>query len=97
VSADEPTAARPKAGTGDEGEAFAKVIEMAKASAAGLPDPSAWTSNTKPRIKRARNHKQPMFPSGNGLSAFAAAPWFGRNANYREDAPFASGGWGCSR
>ena len=78
--------------TNEKGEGVANVTDMAKASAAGLADPSA--SNTKPRTKSARKHKQPTPPGDTGLSAFAAAPWFGYNAHDRKAAPFGIGGRG---
>jgi hypothetical protein len=92
LSANEPRVPERKAVTSEKGEGVADVTDMAKASAAGLAGASA--SNTKPRTKSARKHKQPTSPGDNGLSAFAAAPWFGQNAPDRKAAPFGIGGRG---
>ena len=84
---------KPEAATSEKGQAIANVTDIAEVLATGLPDPSA----PKPRTKSVRKRKQPMSPGDNGLRAFAAAPWFGRNAHVRQPTLFGSGGWGASR
>ena len=95
VSANEPTVFEPKAVTSEKGKTVDDAADIAKVSAAGLVDSSA--SNTKPQTKSARKDRRTTPPTDNGLSAFAAAPWFGGNANNRKARPFGSGGWGAWR
>jgi hypothetical protein len=95
VSANEPTVSEPKAVMSEKSKVIGNVTDIARASAAGLVDPS--TPNTKPHIKSARKHRQTTPSDHNGLSAFAAAPWFGSNAHARKATPFGSGGWGAWR
>jgi hypothetical protein len=95
VSANEPTVFEPKAVMSEKGKAVHDVTDIAKASAVGLVDTSAL--KTKPRTKSARKNRQTAPPSDSGLSAFAAAPWFGGNANNRKATLFGSGGWGAWR
>jgi hypothetical protein len=89
---DEPTVLKSKAATSGKGETIATIVDMAKASVVGAPDTP--TSNTKPGIKSAHKYRQPPPPADKGLSAFAAAPSFGRNAFDRAPAPIGSRGWG---
>jgi hypothetical protein len=91
VFAAEPTVRMPQpiTATSEKGEAIANVADIT--STPGLPDPFA--SHTK----SAHKHKQPTARRDTGLSAFAAAPWFGSNANNRKATPFRSGGWGAWR
>jgi hypothetical protein len=90
VSANEPTVHEPEAVMSDEGKALGDVTGIAEAPAAGLADSSA--SSTKAPTKSARKHKQATPPGDNGLSAFAADPWFGRKT-HNETTPFGNSGW----
>jgi hypothetical protein len=95
VSANEPTVSEPTAVMSDKGKAVDNVIDIAKAAAARLVDSSV--PNTKPRTKIARKHRPTTSPQDNGLSAFAAAPWFGSGAHSRKAALSGSRRWGAWR
>jgi hypothetical protein len=95
VSANELTVSEPNAVMSEKGKPVDNVTDAPKASAAGLVDSSA--SNTEPRTKSAHKHRQTTPPGNNGLSTFAAAPWFGSDAHNRKATPFGSGGWGAWR
>jgi len=82
--------------------AVAQVPEeaVAKPAADVAPDPVA--APAKPRTKSARKHK-PSSSDGDPRSAYAAAPWYGRDAYGRgaypaglRPAPYGGGDWGRS-
>jgi hypothetical protein len=91
VSANEPPMLEPKAVRSEKGKGVGIVTDISS----GLADTS--TSNTKPPTKSARRHKRTTRPGDPSLSAYAAAPRFGRDAHNRDATPFGSGSWGAWR
>jgi hypothetical protein len=74
-------------------------LALSKPSADAAPDPSA--SSAKPTSKsstKSAHKRKPRSPYDDGLSAYAAAPWHGRDAysSAVRPAPFAGGNWGRS-
>jgi hypothetical protein len=77
----------------------ASTLALAKPSADAAPDPSASSANPSPKPSTKSAHKRKArSPDNGGLSAYAAAPWYGRNAysSAVRPAPFGGGNWGRS-
>ena len=94
VPANEPAVIAAKVAMSEDETTLGPVTDNAKVPSARLGDSAG--SGKKRATRIARKYKATP-PGENGLSAFAAAPWFDRYARYREATPVRSWDWGAWR